>query len=129
VDNLKKKGISKPEQCCLCSEKESINHIGSNYISVASRWLHKEKYYVANTISTAVLRRICLIINYFIFNRSDVKLILWKIMKLSVEWRPIYKEWKDEGDDEVPSFLEGLIQEPLRIANASSSSKISFRLV
>jgi hypothetical protein len=98
VDNLKKKGLSKPEHCCFCSEKDSINHllfecviaknvweyvkdflgfdIGSDYISVASRWLHKEKYYVANTISTVVLRSICLIINYFIFNRSDVKLIL-----------------------------------------------------
>jgi hypothetical protein len=28
--------------------------IGSDYIPVASRWLHKEKYYVANIISTGV---------------------------------------------------------------------------
>jgi hypothetical protein len=76
VDKLKKKGMNKPEQCCFCSEKENIHHlffdcvvakniweyvrefldldIGSDYIPVASRWLHKEKYYVANIISTGV---------------------------------------------------------------------------
>jgi hypothetical protein len=29
--------------------------IGSDYVSVADKWLHREKNYVANTISTAVL--------------------------------------------------------------------------
>jgi hypothetical protein len=78
IDNLNKKGLKKPEQCCFCCEKESITHLffecaiakaiwnfvseflgyelGSNYISVASKWLQKEKYYCVNIISTAVLR-------------------------------------------------------------------------
>jgi hypothetical protein len=72
-----------------------------DYISVASRWLHKEKYYVANTIST-----------------SYVRLILRKITMLSVEWRLIYKEPKMKETIKWLSFLERPIQEPLRIANA-----------
>jgi hypothetical protein len=64
VDNLNKKCLAKSDQCCLCSEKESIVHlffecvvtkaiwgfvseflgfnIGSDYLSVASKWLQEK---------------------------------------------------------------------------------------
>jgi hypothetical protein len=64
--------MPKPVHCCFCSENESISYlflecdiakaiwcyasdflgfeIGSGYISVASRWQHKEKNYIANNI-------------------------------------------------------------------------------
>jgi hypothetical protein len=67
----------------LCAENGSINHlffesaiakaiwsyveeflryeIGTNYISIASKWLHKVKFYGANIISTALLQDIWLI--------------------------------------------------------------------
>jgi hypothetical protein len=73
--------------------------------------LHKEKYYVANIISTVVLMSIWLIRNDFIFNRQvwlDVKFILRKMMKLCVEWKLICVE--DDRDDEVVVFPGGADQ-------------------
>jgi hypothetical protein len=96
--------------------------LGSNYISVASKWLQKEKYYCVNIISTAVLRVFFwLIRNDSMFNKqvwSDVKCILRRILKLSLEWRCIYKESKTEEMMRWPSFLEQLIREPLKIRKA-----------
>jgi hypothetical protein len=91
VDNLNRKGMHKPEECVFCSEKESIGHlffecavattvwdyvceflgveIGSDFISVASRWISKQKCYVINIISTAVLRGLWLIRNDFVFKK------------------------------------------------------------
>jgi hypothetical protein len=43
--------------------------IGSDFISVASKWLSKEKFYVTNTISAAVLRDSLLTRNNFVFNK------------------------------------------------------------
>jgi hypothetical protein len=44
--------------------------MGIAYISVASKWLHKDKFYGANIISTAImLRGIWLIRNDFVFNK------------------------------------------------------------
>jgi hypothetical protein len=81
ADNLNKKGMTKPVQCRFCGE-ESIDtlffccvvarniwedvseflglRMGIDYISVASKWLSKEKYFVTNLISSAVLRGIWL---------------------------------------------------------------------
>jgi hypothetical protein len=42
-------------------------NIGSDYISVASKWMSRDKFYVANTISASVLRGIWLIRNEFVF--------------------------------------------------------------
>jgi hypothetical protein len=50
-------------------------------------------------------------------------------MMLSVEWRPIYKEPKTKEMIKWLSFLEELIQEPLRIANAWSSPRRSLEMV
>jgi hypothetical protein len=41
--------------------------IGNDYLSVASKWLYKEKFYCVNIISSAVLRSICLVSNDIIF--------------------------------------------------------------
>jgi hypothetical protein len=68
VGNLNKKGLKKNTLCCFCNENESIAHlffdcvvakviwkhvseflgveIGNDYLSVASKWLHKEKFTV-----------------------------------------------------------------------------------
>jgi hypothetical protein len=72
VDNLNKRGLNKPVQCCFCNENESINHLffecmiakaiwryvceflkydmGTDYISIVSKWLHKDKFYGVNII-------------------------------------------------------------------------------
>jgi hypothetical protein len=70
MDNLKKRGMDKPEQCCFCSEKESIGHlffecvvvseflgysIGEDYLSLASKWVHEKKFCSVNIISTVAL--------------------------------------------------------------------------
>jgi hypothetical protein len=80
VDNLNKKGLDEPVQCCFCAKEESIFHlflcvvakairrvvgeflgyeIGTDFISVASKWLQKEKLYGTNIITTVVLRGVC----------------------------------------------------------------------
>jgi hypothetical protein len=61
IDNMRKRGIDKPEQCSFCAEKESIMHLffecvaakviwgyvseflgfdfGKEYLSIATKWL------------------------------------------------------------------------------------------
>jgi hypothetical protein len=66
--------------------------IGTEYLSVAGKWLDKKKYRVTNMITAAVLRRLWLTSNDFVFNKhvwSDVKLI----------WRLIRKQRREPGDD------------------------------
>jgi hypothetical protein len=68
--------------------------IGNDYISVASKWLQKEKCYVTNIISTAALRSIWLTRNDFIFNNQgwrNVKLVLRRMLRLSEEWQLLCK--------------------------------------
>jgi hypothetical protein len=142
VDNLNRKGLSKPIQCKFCDEHESISHsffecvvvkavwyyvndflnmtVGADYISIASKWLSRDKYYVANTISAAVLRGIWLIRNEFVFHNlvwADVKMVLRKVLTLIVEWRPIYKATKVEAMERWCTFLEQKLKEPLTITN------------
>jgi hypothetical protein len=130
VDNLNEKEMSKPTQCCFCNDNESISHLffecaiikvvwgfvgeylgfdlGSNYISVASKWLQKEIFDFVNIISTVVLKGIWLTRNDFVFNKHvwlDVKCILRRIWKLTMEWRIIRKETKNGRDDEMIIFF------------------------
>jgi hypothetical protein len=89
VENLNKKGLDKTSQCRFCDEHESITHLffecvvvkamwgyasdflglnlGADYTSVASKWLSRDKFYIANTISAAVLRGIWLTRKEFVF--------------------------------------------------------------
>jgi hypothetical protein len=117
VDNLNRKGFSKPNQCCFCSEDDSVMHlffqcvvakiiwkldsdiigceIGGDYLSVASRWIHKKKCYAMNIFTTAVLRGVWLTRNEMVFNNqvwSDVRSVLRRILRLLLEWKPIFKE-------------------------------------
>jgi hypothetical protein len=76
--------------------------IGSDYVSVASKWMQKEKCYVTNIVSTAALRGIWLMRNDFIFNNQvwrDVKQILRKRMAAAVQGG------QDGEDDELVVFL------------------------
>lgn len=140
VDNLNKKGMNKPVQCRLCGEEESIDHlffscvvarniwddvseflglsVGTDYISVAAKWLSKEKYYVTNLISSAVLRGIWLIRNDFVFNDQvwlDVKMVWRKIRTLSMEWKDLCRDQQETEMERWLSYLESLIKRPLRI--------------
>jgi hypothetical protein len=142
VDNLNKRGTRKSTQCRFCEEDEGINHlffecvvskniwgyaceffgfdIGRDYISIAGKWLNKEKHYVTNMISAAMLRGIWLVRNDFVFHQqvwSDVKMVLRKILGLSWEWRILCKEGHMEMMTRWLSFLELQIQEPLKITN------------
>jgi hypothetical protein len=85
--------MDKPKLCRFCEEQESIDHlffvcvvakviwgyaseylgfeIGSNYMSVASKWISREKFYMANTISAALLRGVWLMRNDFVFKWQD----------------------------------------------------------
>jgi hypothetical protein len=119
VGNLNKRGTSKPVQCQFCCDDESISHlffeccvarvlwghtkdflgveIGSDYISVASKWLSEEKSYITNIISSAMMRGLWLTRNDFVFNNqvwSNVKIVMRRIWKLSMEWAIIYKPSK-----------------------------------
>jgi hypothetical protein len=69
--------------------------IGADYISVAAKWLQKEKLCGTNIITTAVLRSAWLIRNDFIFNKQvwvDVKMILRRMLRLTLEWQNTFKE-------------------------------------
>jgi hypothetical protein len=75
---------------------------------VASKWLSKEKIYVVNIITAVVLRGLWLTRNDFVFYAqvwSDVKLVLRRILSLSMEWRFICKESKIEMIKSWLAFL------------------------
>jgi hypothetical protein len=62
--------------------------IGSDYISIVSKWLSEEISYTTNIISSTVMRVLWLTRNDFVFNNqvwSDVKMELKRIWKLSME--------------------------------------------
>jgi hypothetical protein len=86
---------------------------------VAAKWLSGEKAYITNIISSAVVRGLWLIKNEFVFNDqvwSYVKMVVRRIWKLSMEWSIICKSSKMKEMRNWLSFLEKLIQEPLKIA-------------
>jgi hypothetical protein len=92
--------------------------IGFDYSSVGVKWLSVEKYYNANVISSAVMRGLWLTRNNFMFDNqvwSDVRMVLKKIWKLSIEWSIICKSDKMVEMMSWLSFLERSIQEPLRV--------------
>jgi hypothetical protein len=92
--------------------------ICADFISVAARWISKQKCYVVNIISTTVLRGLWLTRNDFVFEKQgwrDVKTMLRRILKLTLEWEPICKESKLEEMRKWSSFLVQAIQEPLKI--------------
>jgi hypothetical protein len=139
--------MNKPVCCCMCSEHERIAHlffecvvaraiwkyvveflgfeIGSDYMSIAAKWLQKEKYYVVNTITAVALRGIWLTRNDMIFQRqvwSDVKVVLRKMLWLSVEWKILCKKSREVEMMRWLSFLEWKIKEPLLITNMFQAS-------
>jgi hypothetical protein len=84
--------------------------IGDSYISVASKWLHRERFYSANIITFAVLRGLWLTRNDHVFQNQvslDVKTVLRRILRLTVKWRPIFKQEKSGGDEEMVIFFGG----------------------
>jgi hypothetical protein len=56
---------------CYVKEFLGIN-IGADYILVASKGLSRDKFYIANTISAAMLRGIWLIRNELFFAKSGL---------------------------------------------------------
>jgi hypothetical protein len=95
--------------------------LGGDYLSVASKWIHKNRCYGVNIFTFAVLRGIWLTRNRMTFDNQvwlDVKVVLRKILFLIMEWRVIYKEDKMQEMMAWLSSLEELIQAPLRIENA-----------
>jgi hypothetical protein len=95
--------------------------LGEDYMSIASKWLHSEKHYCVNIISTTVLRGVWLMRNDLVFGRqgwSDVKSILGKIPRLILEWKCIFKEAEMENLTKWSTFLEQQIRELLKIVNA-----------
>jgi hypothetical protein len=90
-------------ECCVAKAiwiytREFLGmEIGFDYSSVAVKWLSAEIFYIANVISSAVMRGLWLIRNDFVFNNqvwSDVRIVLKKIWKLSMEWSIICKSFK-----------------------------------
>jgi hypothetical protein len=120
VDNLNKKGLNKGTRYCFCSENESISHLffecvvakviwshvskflgfeieGVITLYVASKWLHKDKFYSVNTMPVVVLRSIWLVRSNFVFHKHvwvDVRCTWRMILRVSTEWEIICKESK-----------------------------------
>jgi hypothetical protein len=63
-------------------------------LSVASKWLHKDKFYSVNIVSAVVLKSIWLVRNNFVFHKQvwvDVRCIFRIILRISTEWEIISK--------------------------------------
>jgi hypothetical protein len=122
--------MRKSTQCRFCEEDESINHlffecvvskniwgyaceffgfdIGRDYISIAGKWLNKEKNYVTNMISAAMLRGIWLVRNDFVFHQqvwSDVKMVFEEDLGAVMGMEDSVQGRTYGDDDEVAFFL------------------------
>jgi hypothetical protein len=94
--------------------------IGSDYLSIASKWLHEKKNCDVNIISTVALRGIWLTRSDLIFHDQawlDVKTVLKRMLRLTLEWSITFKDMIKLEMERWSSFLMRLIQEPLRIAS------------
>jgi hypothetical protein len=94
--------------------------IGKDYLSVASRWLSKEKCYSVNIVSTVAMGAIWLTRNDFIFHKqewSDVKTVVRRMLMLTLEWNIMVKQERELEMENWSAFLEQVIHEPLRIGS------------
>ena len=137
VDNLLKRGISKPEACVFCSDNESVNHLFfdcvvarkmwcyvdcyasykiHNYESLACKWLHGQKSDCLNTISAGVLWGLWLSRNDMIFRNQtwqDIKTLLRRIWRCMLTWRLIFQGSLEAGVTQWCNFLEASLKAPL----------------
>uniref|UniRef100_A0A0A9B169 Reverse transcriptase zinc-binding domain-containing protein n=1 Tax=Arundo donax TaxID=35708 RepID=A0A0A9B169_ARUDO len=139
-DNLKIRGVEKPPHCMFCEEIETIPHlffdcivakscwemtsdflgskIGQDYESIACKWLSSKKFGATNTISAIVLWSIWLIRNNFIFRKQswkDIRYVWWTILKISRNWKPLYKESISTKMEQWQTYVEQQARAPLRI--------------
>jgi hypothetical protein len=87
-------------------------------MSVASKWISRERFYIANIISATVLRGMWLTRNDFVLKNQvwiDVKLVLRRVLTLSLEWKPICKTSRLEEMKNWCSFLETKTIAPLQL--------------
>jgi hypothetical protein len=94
--------------------------IGEDYMSATSKWLHEKKFYSVN-ILTVALGGIWLIRNDIIFHKQgwlDIKTILKRMLRLTMEWSISFKELNKVELEKWSSFLVKLLQEPLMITKA-----------
>jgi hypothetical protein len=87
---------------------------------IATKWLSKKKFYSANIISSAELKGLWLIRNNMMFNaqvRLDVKLVLRKIRRLTMDSKVVCDAEKVEELARWNTFLEKKIRDPLQITN------------
>jgi hypothetical protein len=114
----------------ICEEEESIAHlffecivakaiwgyayeflgfeVGTNYMSVASKWISRERFYVANIISAAVLRGMWLTRNDFVFKNQDrCEAGLKKGLDTVVEMEANMQDVEAGGDEELVFFPGG----------------------
>jgi hypothetical protein len=90
-DNLRKRGIPKPQECRFCKEIEYVKHLlfdcivsrlmrddvfevfnirVTDFLSIASKWLCNTRYLQFNVVSSAILRSIWNNRNIIVFNRK-----------------------------------------------------------
>ena len=116
-DNLKKRHIEKPVDCVFCAEEETISHLfhgcvvaseiwkffsshfgiplGSDLLSVSRFWISQSKNSALNTICASVLWCIWKTRNAMILDNrpwSDIKQVLWMILKTFKNWSILSKE-------------------------------------
>jgi hypothetical protein len=99
-------------------------NFGTDYIFVATKWLDKKKFEVVNIISTVVLRGIWLTRNALAFDSqgwSNVKFIMMKIWKLTMEWKVLCKVTTLEMMMEVVYFPGTSDQRPFEDYKQQSS--------
>ena len=139
TDNLRKRGMPKPLECCLCKEFESVTHLFfdcivanqmwstvqevfgveiCDYYSLASKWLCGKRHLQLNVVSSAVLWSLWINRNNIVFNRKiwlNLKQV-WHLILLHLRnWKVPFKHLEWPMVDKFMILLSSKLQSPLEI--------------
>ena len=139
TDNLRKRGLPKPLEYCLCKEFESVKHLFFDCIvacqmwglvkevfeveiydfySLASKWLCTKKHLQLNVVTSAIVWSLWINRNNIVFNRKmwlNLKQV-WHLILLHLrKWQVPFKNLEWLLVDRFADLLAKRLQSPLEI--------------
>lgn len=140
-DNMKKRGLKKPEDCVFCTCQESINHLffdcvvakeiwntassllgrplGGSLGSIASLWVAGKPLDHVNTACASIPWAIWKHRNNMIFNGVhwlSVNQVWWMVLRLVKKWRIIFKDHMVSLMDDFGLKLQQMIDQPFQLS-------------
>ena len=143
-DNLAKRQNLDTETCLFCNEHETSQHLffecvvagtiwdlisqalGTDlrsFTAVASKWLSNKKFAAINIVSSAVLWSLRKLRNDICFQNTawrDLRLLLWKVVKLMQNWQILCPPLLLEDLQSYITIIREMARSPARLMNGTS---------